>query len=51
MLFFGATDIIADTSVIRRAMSRMAVTKPLDLVPGELAGFGNLFRPKTAVLG
>ena len=45
MLFFGAIDI-TNTSVIRRAMSRMAVTKPLNLVPGELAGLGNLVGPK-----
>ena len=36
VLFFGASDIIADTTVTLRAMSRMAVTKPLDLVPGVL---------------
>ena len=36
VLFFGASDIIADTTVTPRAMSRMAVTKPLDLVPGVL---------------
>ena len=43
VLFFGATDDFTDTSVFQRAMTRMAVTKLLNLVPGELQEFSQPF--------
>ena len=37
-LFFGATDTDGETTVDRRIVTRMAMTRPLNLVPGESAG-------------
>ena len=36
-LFFGATDTDSDTTVNPLIVTRMAMTRPLDLVPGEPA--------------
>ena len=38
VLYFGARDTLPDMSETRIAVTRMAVMKPLNLVPGEVTG-------------